>query len=145
MASKTLYLAGKMRGIAEYNFPAFDEWAARLRAAGYRVISPAEMDRTRGFNEHGMTGDEQEWQDGDPLRQSMADDLYFIAKDAHGIALIPGEDWKTSLGAVAETHAAHAVHIPVHSADTWIRLAAEDRLLRAEAESYAAQQMVAAG
>ncbi len=45
------YLAGAMRGIPLFNFPAFDEAAARLRAYGYEIVSPAEHDREIGFDE----------------------------------------------------------------------------------------------
>lgn len=50
------YLAGPMSGIAEFNFPAFDRAAQLLRARGWQVISPAEIDRSQGFNEKGCTG-----------------------------------------------------------------------------------------
>lgn len=39
---KRLYLAGPMTGLAEYNYPAFNAEAARLRALGYHVENPAE-------------------------------------------------------------------------------------------------------
>ena len=38
-----LYLAGPMTGIEDLNFPAFHAEAARLRALGYTVINPAEI------------------------------------------------------------------------------------------------------
>jgi hypothetical protein len=43
-----VYIAGPMRGIPEFNFPAFDA-AARGRAMGLEIISPAELDRAHGF------------------------------------------------------------------------------------------------
>lgn len=39
---KWVYLAGPMNGYPEKNHPAFHEAAAKLRAAGFGVISPAE-------------------------------------------------------------------------------------------------------
>lgn len=41
---KTLYIAGPMSGIPQFNFPAFIAAAAALRALGYTIISPAETD-----------------------------------------------------------------------------------------------------
>jgi hypothetical protein len=38
-----LYLAGPMTGYKELNFPAFNAEAARLRALGYQVVNPAEI------------------------------------------------------------------------------------------------------
>ena len=37
-----LYLAGKMSGLPDFNYPAFRSEAARLRALGYHVENPAE-------------------------------------------------------------------------------------------------------
>ena len=39
---KRLYLAGPMTGLPEFNYPAFNAEAARLRALGYEVENPAE-------------------------------------------------------------------------------------------------------
>lgn len=47
---KRVYIAGPMRGKPEYNFPAFDAAAARLRAQGYEVVNPAEMSREAGVD-----------------------------------------------------------------------------------------------
>lgn len=37
------YLSGPMSGLPELNFPMFNGEAERLRAAGYRVVNPAEI------------------------------------------------------------------------------------------------------
>ncbi|MGB3485339.1 MAG: DUF4406 domain-containing protein [Mycobacterium sp.] len=39
-----IYVAGPMRGIPEFNFPAFHAAAAKLRADGHHVFNPAERD-----------------------------------------------------------------------------------------------------
>jgi len=39
-----VYLAGPMSGCPGFNYPAFDAAAAHLRAQGYEVVSPAELD-----------------------------------------------------------------------------------------------------
>ena len=40
-----VYLAGPMRGKPNFNFPAFDYAAAKLREDGHEVFSPADKDR----------------------------------------------------------------------------------------------------
>lgn len=45
-----VYLAGAMRGIPFYNFPAFDAAEKKLVAEGHTVRSPAQMDRAVGFD-----------------------------------------------------------------------------------------------
>lgn len=38
----TLYIAGPMTGLPDFNYPAFNAAAAQLRQAGYEVVNPAE-------------------------------------------------------------------------------------------------------
>lgn len=38
-----VYISGPMSGLPELNFPAFNAEAARLRALGYEVVNPAEI------------------------------------------------------------------------------------------------------
>ena len=40
---RRIYLAGPMTGLPQLNFPAFHAEAARLRALGYDVVNPAEL------------------------------------------------------------------------------------------------------
>ena len=56
-----IYLAGPMRGYANFNFPAFDYAAAKLRNKGFEVFSPAERDRLAYGSEIEInpTGDER--------------------------------------------------------------------------------------
>lgn len=37
-----IYIAGPMTGLPDFNYPAFNREAARLRAQGYQVENPAE-------------------------------------------------------------------------------------------------------
>ena len=46
-AKHKVYVAGPMRGIPEFNFPAFFAAADKLRGDGFAVFNPAERD-----NEH---------------------------------------------------------------------------------------------
>ena len=47
---KIVYVAGKMRGVPYYNFPAFDRARDRLAGLGFEVLSPADMDREVGLD-----------------------------------------------------------------------------------------------
>lgn len=95
---RTVYVAGPMRGYDKFNFPAFDEAAARFRAAGWHVLSPAEMDREIGFDEHRNS------LDGFDLHAAIDRDLAAIrslnATNGDAIAVLPG--WHKSKGARAE-------------------------------------------
>ena len=106
-----IYLAGPMRGIPHFNFPAFDYAAAKLRTDGHNVFSPAERDRgIHGTKlEDNVMGDEKlaEKSVGFSLREALAADTTFIALDADAIALLPG--WEKSSGANAELALAKAL------------------------------------
>lgn len=92
-----LYLSGPMSGIPDNNFPAFHEWAARLRGQGYEVVSPAEIPEANTW-EFCLRAD---------LREMC---------DCEAIALMPG--WENSKGANLELHVAHrlgmkVIHLPL--------------------------------
>jgi len=121
-----LYLAGKMTGISQFNFPAFHDAARLLRGAGYEVFSPAEHDEAMGFDSSQMTGFEV--LDGPyTLREMLLADTSWICTHAEGIALIPG--WETSKGAVAELALARALGLWAGSIDEFLY----DALLPADA------------
>lgn len=99
-----VYLAGPMRGIPQFNFPAFDAAAAKLRIAGHEVFNPAEHDRAAhgDIASENKTGDEREAAEkhGFSLREALAADMAFICLHAEAIAMLPG--WNKSKGATAE-------------------------------------------
>jgi len=99
-----------MRGIPLFNFPAFHQAAAELRAQGHEVFSPAERDNEyhgTDISAGNLAGDESQAakEHGFDLREALLHDLTYICKEAEGIALLPG--WKNSKGATAE----HAVAV----------------------------------
>jgi hypothetical protein len=106
-----------MRGIPEFNFPAFHAAAAKLRAEGHEVFSPAERDIERhggvDISAGNATGDEKlaSQQHGFDLRTALAEDLDFICRKAEAIALLPG--WVNSKGARAEHAAAVALGLRI--------------------------------
>lgn len=50
---KRIYISGPMTGLPDFNFPAFNVEAERLRALGYDVINPVDInpDTTTPYNE----------------------------------------------------------------------------------------------
>lgn len=116
-----LYLAGPMRGIPQFNFPAFDAAAARLRDAGFDVCNPAERDRLRHGAEvcDSPTGDLADIaHTGFDLREALAWDLSWIAGNATGVALLPG--WESSKGATAEVSLATALGLESKFVWEWL-------------------------
>lgn len=88
----TVYVAGPMRGYPLMNFPAFDEATATLRAQGYEVTSPAEMDREHGYDgTRPMTEDE--------LVLAFERDFDAVRR-VDAVVLLPG--WEESEGTGAE-------------------------------------------
>lgn len=112
-----IYLAGPMRGIPEFNFPAFHSEAARLRAEGHTVFNPAERDIAKhggvDISKGNASGDNDiaAAQHGFNLREALADDLGFICLEADAIVLMPG--WENSKGANAERATALALGLLV--------------------------------
>lgn len=100
-SKKVLYISGPMSGKPDFNFPAFDEAADKLRKAGYRVINPADF---------GANPDES-WE------RCVARDLA-ILPCADGIAILEG--WWDSRGALLETDFAETAGKPILSVEGWI-------------------------
>lgn len=94
---KRVYVSGPMTGLPNLNFPAFYAEADRLRALGYEVVNPAEINE-------GVT----DWHAC--LRNDLRE---LLTCDA--IVLLP--NWHGSKGAHLEVHVAHRVGIAVIDAD----------------------------
>jgi hypothetical protein len=82
-----VYVSGPMTGIADFNFPAFEEACVSLRALGYEVVSPHEVNPADGI-EH-------------PWDWYMRRDIVALM-EADAIVTLPG--WLDSKGATLETH-----------------------------------------
>jgi hypothetical protein len=108
-----------MRGIDQYNFPAFHEAAKQLRAAGYEVVSPAEMDIALGFdpNDGGEFTEEM-------YHAAMRRDIETVLS-VDGVALLHG--WRASKGANVEHDVARAVGLTAMLVESWLVLAAKQR------------------
>lgn len=112
-----------MRGIANYNFPAFDAAAALARKMGYEPVNPADLDRAVGVSET-----------TDPLpknflRDAMTRDLGAICT-CDAIAVLPG--WEASAGVKVELALAELLGLEILDAKTFEPLERESILAEAE-------------
>lgn len=109
-----IYLAGPMRSIKDFNFPAFFKAADALRSKGHEVFNPAERD----VEKHGtkiykspsgslITAAKK----GFSLREALEADTKYICRKADAIALLPG--WKRSKGAIAERALGRALSLKI--------------------------------
>jgi len=92
--SRRLYVAGPMTGLPALNFPAFHAEAARLRALGFDVVNPAEINTDPGV----------------PWAKCMRDDIRELVM-CDGIVLLPG--WQQSRGANLEHDIAFRLEMDV--------------------------------
>ncbi|MCK5017960.1 MAG: DUF4406 domain-containing protein [Candidatus Peribacteraceae bacterium] len=102
---KYLYISGPMTGLPRLNFPAFAKATKALRKAGYKVISPAEMD--------GKPDKNAVWSD------CMRRDVSVIMKKCYAMALLPG--WFWSSGAKVEIFISWLVGIEIHYVDYYVK------------------------
>lgn len=87
----SIYLSGPMTGLTDFNRPAFNAEAARLRALGYHVENPAENPEQSSWAAYMRVA----------VRQMLTCDK---------VALLPG--WKRSRGALIEHWIAVALGMP---------------------------------
>ena len=107
----TAYLAGPMRGLPYFNFPAFDDAAEKLRVRGWTIHSPAEKDRDVLDIDLCPDGtDEELAQQNFSLAGALLWDFQRIQESSCVICL-PG--WETSTGVHWELTVAHALGKPV--------------------------------
>jgi hypothetical protein len=104
MNKKLIYIAGPMRGIKWFNFPAFDAARDKLNAQGCYAISPADLDRQHadGFDPFKLPAD-YDWMDLSKIGfdlQSAVDRDVAAVKKCDAIYLLDG--WEKSKGARAE-------------------------------------------
>lgn len=92
---KRIYLSGKMSGMPEMNYPAFNAEAARLRALGFHVENPAE------------NSEQSSWED-----YMKAAIIQMLSCEV--VVMLPG--WSESRGALIERELALRVGLKVISA-----------------------------
>jgi hypothetical protein len=86
-----VYLSGPITGLPDLNFPAFNAEAARLRALGFEVVNPAEINP-----------------DGGTWHECMRRDVALLVTCDH-VATMPG--WDKSQGASLEVSIADRLGI----------------------------------
>lgn len=105
---KSIYIAGPMSGIPEFNFPAFFAAQKLLEAQGWKVFNPADKDQEAGL---------------DPEAVRKGDDVLAIAKGfdfreayewdvlkiIHGDGIYMLKGWEKSPGAFGEWAVAKAM------------------------------------
>lgn len=94
---KTIYLSGPMTGLPDWNFPAFNAEAKRLRELGYVVVNPAEVNPDFEL----------------PWEECLRQDIKALC-DCDTLALLPG--WMDSKGAHLELHIAHRIGLKIVAA-----------------------------
>ena len=100
--TRAIYIAGPMRGIPLWNFPAFDRAAAALRLQGWTVFNPAEHDRDEGLDEN----DYPKLPAWFTLEKALQWDFARII-EAGNICLLDG--WEESSGAAKELRVAEDI------------------------------------
>lgn len=93
---KRIYISGPMSGYKEHNFPAFNEAAEKLRALGWDVVNPVDINPDTNTS----------W-----LRCIAADIL--AMEGCTDIALLPGHE--NSDGSLMERIAARHEHFVFHN------------------------------
>lgn len=113
-----IYVAGPMRGIELFNFPAFDEAERLGKSLGHDIISPATLDREAGFKPEMADPD-----NFDTAGDAKVEATTTIIRDVvaicqcDAIALLPG--WKESLGVKVEFALATFLGLQILDATTF--------------------------
>lgn len=107
-----VYVAGPMTGYPRHNFDAFEAATAVLRAHGYEVVSPHEIDLADGFDPDAP----REFTTADYAHAMRRDVEAILTVDA--IALLPG--WADSRGARIEESVGSALALHVAPLDRFL-------------------------
>jgi hypothetical protein len=113
---KTVYIAGPMSGVPQFNFPAFFAAEDRLQAAGFNTINPARADVSQYGEDPWMknlTGSliQVEKAIGFDRRKTLMGDLQMIGERCDAVYMLRG--WETSSGAFAEWAFARAIGLEI--------------------------------
>lgn len=114
-----VYIAGPMTWIPQFNYPAFDKSAAKLRSEGLQVWSPAEVDneeirKLALASKTGAPGDASP--NGETWGDFLAQDIKIVSDIVDAVVVIPG--WSKSKGARLETFVAYISDKPIYYFNT---------------------------
>jgi hypothetical protein len=101
----SIYIAGPMSGIEDFNYPAFRAAETQLRALGYDVLNPADIEAEN------TTGEPQPWE------WYMRAAIHMVAR-ADAMALLPG--WENSTGATLEHKIGTALKHDIRLLERWL-------------------------
>lgn len=106
MRQKSIYIAGPMSGIPEFNFPAFFAAQNALEARGWKVFNPASKEQEKTLDKEAYSGGDAEKAvaAGFDFRECFTWDVCKVI-EADAIYMLPG--WENSPGARGE----HAVAV----------------------------------
>lgn len=99
LTPSSLYIAGPMTGIEEFNWPLFDSVQAALEAVGIEAVNPAALDRALK-----QTFPDEDFENG--TAEGGAKLATFLKRDFHVLTKCEGivflEGWEDSTGANCE-------------------------------------------
>jgi hypothetical protein len=101
----TVYIAGPMTGLADFNYPAFRAAQAKLEK-GYTVLNPVDAEKLND------SAEPQSWD------WYMRHTLRMVTQ-ADAICLLPG--WMESKGAKLEVTVAEALGLDIRPLDEWLK------------------------
>lgn len=105
---QSVYIAGPMTGIKDWNFPAFFDAEYQLLELGYTVLNPAHNDGKNVEDALKSAGSPEK--PNYPWAYYMKRDLPHVMS-CDMVCLLPG--WQNSRGALLEVHVAQALGLPL--------------------------------
>lgn len=104
--NKKMYLSGPMSNIPQFNIPAIMKAAEALRARGYDIQLPADLDKPKSIEIAMQSPDgaltEGKTAEGRTWGEYLADDVILVADKVDGLIFIDG--WERSRGARLEAY-----------------------------------------
>jgi len=102
----SIYVAGPMTGVEDFNYPAFNAAAVALRHAGFTVLNPVDAEKHN-----------PDWPQSQPWDWYMRYAIRMVTRCTK-MALLPG--WEASTGANLEHDIAKALKMDIRNLDKWL-------------------------